>query len=145
MREGADEEKEGVDELKEGADEMDAAQGRGASRGTVETASRAHLAELAECRRQRDVAEADVREATRRLRANAEDLFDARREIARLQATLRRRERAAEAENDAVGDRVARGGRVTSGRARRARDARGDVAIDRRGRRVIGSGARNER
>ena len=104
MREGADEEKEGADELKEGADEMDAAEGRGASRGTVETASRAHLAELAECRRQRDVAEADVREATRRLRANAEDLFDARREIARLQATLRRRERAAEAENDAVGD-----------------------------------------
>ena len=86
--------------------EMDAAEGRGASRGTVETASRAHMAELAECRRQRDVAEADVREATRRLRANAEELFDARREIARLQATLRRRERAAEAENDAVGDAV---------------------------------------
>ena len=96
--------REGADEEKEGADEMDAAEGRGASRGTVETASRAHSAELAECRRQRDVAEADVREATRRLRANAEDLFDARREIARLQATLRRRERAAEAENDAVGD-----------------------------------------
>jgi len=47
-----------------------------------------------------------VREVTRRLRANAEELFDARREIARLRATLRRRERAAEAENDAVGDAV---------------------------------------
>ena len=104
LREGVPTRKEGADELKEGADEMDAAEGEAPRARTVETASRAHLAELAECRRQRDVAEADVREATRRLRANAEDLFDARREIARLQATLRRRERAAEAENDAVGD-----------------------------------------
>ena len=107
LREGADEEKEGADEEKEGADEeKEGADVRTPSRGTVETAPRAHLAELAECRRQRDVAEADVREATRRLRANAEELFDARREIARLRATLRRRERAAEAENDAVGDAV---------------------------------------
>ena len=109
---------------------MDAAEGE-APRAGPSRPPRAPAAELAECRRQHDVAEADVREATRRLRANAEDLFDARREIARLQATLRRRERAAEAENDAVGtrqksppgNRVTRGGRVT--RDARAREASG--------------------
>ena len=101
-----------------GAESEDAGEGKGAEGASVASVAsrRAAIsclasAELAECRRQRAVAEADAREATRRLRANAEELFTARQEIARLRATLRRRENAAAAEAAAVGEAEAEASR----------------------------------